>query len=62
MDPEWKGEQCSGEVTGGLTVGTALLGEEYVGRVWVVGTEEGVQGLARGRDKTVEGMQGQNDL
>lgn len=62
VDPEWKGEQCSGEVAGGLTVGTALLGEEYLGRVWVVGTEEGVQGLARGRDKTVEGMQGQNDL
>lgn len=25
-----------------------LVGEEYVGRVWVVGTEEGVQGLAWG--------------
>lgn len=31
MDPEWKREQCSGGITGGLTVGTVLLGEEYVG-------------------------------
>lgn len=43
-------------------MGTVLLGEEYVGSVRVVGTEKGVQGLARERDKTVEGLQGQNDL
>lgn len=46
MDPKWKREQCSGGIAGGLTVGTVLLGEEYVGRV--VGGRGGVQGLAWG--------------